>query len=216
MTSEELKQRLKTKPDPAALAAGAIADPAMFRTLLEIAVTDRGSIKYACTKIVRLASEQEPAAVYPFFDTIAGLIRHPNSFVQWDGITIMANLLAVDVADRFAGIRQEYLDLVHHPQMITAATVVGNAWKIVQAKPALEPEVTRRILAIPQVVYLYKGEPSPECNRVLCGHALACLDRYYDQSGSQAAILDFARSQLASERPAVARKAAQFLKQHVS
>jgi hypothetical protein len=212
----ELSARLMSPDDLADLVDEAAADPSMIKPMLEMAVRDTGSIRYRCTKVVRLVSELTPESVYPFFDDVASLIQVSNSFIKWDGITIIANLAAVDRENRFASIKQAYFGLIQDRQMISAANVIGHVWKIVQAKPELEPEVTSLLLGVPDILYFDRGKPSPECNRVACGHVLDCFDRYFGQSGNQAAILDFARAQLASSRPAVAKKAMQFLARHGS
>jgi hypothetical protein len=214
VNDEALSSRVIGQADLADLVDEAAADPTIVQRLLTMASSEAGAVRYQCTKIVRRVSESRPDSVYPFFDAVVSLIHSPNSFIKWDGITIIANLSAVDREDRFSGIKQAYFGLIADRQMISAANVIGNAWKIIQAKPDLEPEVTRLLLAVPSMVYFDRGEPSPECNRVACGHVLDCFDHYFDQSGSQPAILDFARIQLASSRPAVAKKAAQFLARH--
>jgi hypothetical protein len=209
-----LLSKLNSRADLADLADKAAADPAILERLLAMALGETGSIRFKCTKIVRWVSEQKPDQVYPFFGSITELIRHPNSFIKWDGITIMANLLSVDSQDRFSAIQQDYLGLIADRQMITAANMIGNVWKIIDARPALEPEVTRLLLSVPNIVYFDRGEPSPECTRIACGHVLDCFDRYFERSASPAAMLDFARAQLASGRQAVAQKAARFLAKH--
>ena len=98
--------------------------------------------------------------------------------------------------------------------MVTAANVIGNAWKIIMKKPEYEPDITKRILRIPDNTYLYKGEPSPECKNILCGHAIACFDKYFELSHSKEAILDFVAGQTNNPRKQTAKKAAAFLKKH--
>lgn len=214
MDMQSLLEYLKSKPDVPRLAARAGADPALLENLFAAASTQRSPVRYSCTKAVRILSEEQPQAVYPHFDAVAAWLEDANSFVKWDGILTLANLAAVDAENRFAPLYGEYFGLIRSPQMVTAANVAGNAWKFVLARPEWEPDITRRLLEVPRIVYLHHGEPSPECSRVLCGHVLDCFDRYFDQSQSQTAMLDFAKSQLDSPRKAVAKSAARFLRRH--
>lgn len=126
----------------------------------------------------------------------------------------MSNLVAVDHEDKYGSIYQDYFELIQDPQMITAANVIGNAWKIVLAKPELETDITRRLLEVPNIIYLNKGEPSPECNRIVCGQVLECFEHYFDYSGNQAAMINFAEEQLGSSRKSVVKIAENFLRQH--
>lgn len=214
MDTENLTAYLKTKPDPRQVAGQAGDDPALLQALLGMVRTARSPVRYNCTKAIRLLSEQRPEAVYPHFDDVAQWLRDANSFVKWDGILTLANLAAVDKENRFAAIYGDYFGLLRDPQMVTAANVAANAWKVAEARPDWEADITRRLLEVPGFVYLHHGEPSPECNRVLCGHILDCFDHYFASSQCQQAMLCFARAQLGSPRKSVSKSAARFVRRH--
>lgn len=214
MDTEMLKKRLKSKPEWKVLIDEAIENTSMLAALLEIVQTDSTSVKYACSKLFRRVSEQRPELVYPYFNEIAKWLHHDNSFIKWDGILILSNLAAVDHEHRFEAIFQDYFDLLHDPQMITAANVVGNAWKIVLAKPELENEITRRLLEVSNIIYLNKGEPSPDCNCIVSGQVLECFEHYFEHSKNQPEMNQFAQGQLASCRKSVAKIAEKFIRNH--
>ena len=113
-------------------------------------------------KVVRKISEQKAELIYPYFEEIVFWLRQPNSFIKWDGILCLSNLAAVDREDKFTAIYRDYFGLIRDPQMITAANVIGNAWKIVLARPEWELDITARLLEVPDITYLNDGEPSPE------------------------------------------------------
>ena len=214
MDKESMMLYLKEKPDLNRLAAEAGDNPEILDALFEIVRSEHSSIRYACTKILRILSQQQPERIYPYFCDAANWLRDPNSFVKWDGILILANLAAVDTQRRFACIYEEYFGLIRDQKMITAANVAGNAWKIVHASPEWESDITQRLLEVPQIVYLHHGQPSQECNRVMCGHVLDCFEHYFDLSHSRESMLCFAHSQLNNSRKSVAKKAAHFLQKH--
>lgn len=214
MDKKDLLQCLKEAPDLEQLLTEAGNDPQFLNVLFEIVRSEHSAVRYSCTKILRMLSERQPDKIYPYFVDVANWLRDPNSFVKWDGILILANLASVDTQRRFASVYEEYFGLIRDSKMVTAANAAGNAWKIVQAVPEWESDITRRLLEVPQIVYLHHGEPSAECNRVMCGHVLDCFDHYFDLSKNQQAMLCFARSQLNSSRKSVAKKAANFLKRH--
>lgn len=214
MHKESLLAYLNAKPELTQMVLRAGSDPDFLNTLFFIVRTERSTVRYSCTKTIHILSEQQPQTVYPYFDEIAAWLHNTNSFIKWDGILTLANLVAVDKENRFDLLYEEYLALIRDPQMITAANVAGNAWKLVQARPEWEPDITKRLLEVPDIVYLHHGEPSPECTRVLCGHVLNCFDHYFDESKRQAEILQFAQNLLDCPRKAVAKSAARFLRQH--
>lgn len=214
MDKKDLLQCLKEAPDLEQLLTKAGNDPQFLNALFEIVRSEHSAVRYSCTKILRMLSERQPDKIYPYFDDVANWLRDSNSFVKWDGILTLANLASVDAQRRFASVYEEYFGLIRDSKMVTAANAAGNAWKIVQAVPEWESDITRRLLEVPQIVYLHHGEPSAECNRVMCGHVLDCFDHYFDLSKNQQAMICFARSQLNSSRKSVAKKAARFLKKH--
>lgn len=214
MDNEILMNHLKSKSDLNLIIDEAIKDPTILNSLMSMVPTETSSLKYACTKIIRKVSEQKPELVYPYFENIAKWLLHKNSFIKWDGILTLSNLSSVDNEDKFKVVYEEYFALIQDPQMITAANVAGNAWKIVLAKPELEDEITRRLLEVPNITYYHKGEPSPECNRIVCGKVLECFDHYYDYSKNQSAMLQFAEEQQYSHRRSVVIITEKFLKKH--
>ena len=111
---------------------------------------------------------------------MAALIGSPNSFIKWGAIITLSNLAAVDTENKFASVYEKYFGLIDADAMVTAANVVGNAWKTILSKPEYEQDITKRLLRIPENTYLYKGEPSPECRNILCGHAIDCFDKYFE------------------------------------
>ncbi|MBV1709901.1 MAG: hypothetical protein KMY54_08570 [Erysipelothrix sp.] len=214
MDKEILINCLKTKPDLNLFTVEVIENTTILNSLFEIVLTEISSIRYACTKIIRMVSEQKPETVYPYFEDIVKWLDQKNSFIKGDGILTLSNLSAVDHEDKFKAIYQDYFALIKDPQMITAANVVGNAWKIVLAKPEMESDITRRLLEVPNIIYINKDEPSPECNCIVCGKVLECFEHYFDYSGNQSAMINFAEGQLCSHRKSVAKIAEKFLKQH--
>lgn len=214
MDKNDLLQRLKETRNLDWLLAEAENDPQLLNTLFEIVQREHSALRYSCSKALRILSEQQPDKIYPYFNDVANWLQDSNSFVKWDGILILANLAAVDTQHCFAAVYEAYFGLIRDSKMVTAANVAGNAWKIVHAVPEWETDITQRLLEVPQIVYLHHGEPSAECNRVMCGHVLDCFDRYFDLSNNQKAMLCFAQTQLDSSRKSVAQKAACFLKRH--
>lgn len=215
MDKKMLVNYLKAKPDLNLFLNNVIEDKTILDSLFDIVATETSSIKYVCTKIIRMVSEKEPELIYPYFEILAKWIHHKNSFIKWDGIIILSNISAVDDENKFKDIYQDYFALIQDPQMVTASNVVGNAWKIVLAKPELENDITKRLLKVPDIVYLHKGNPSPECNYIVCGQVLECFDHYFNSSENQSEMINFAKEQLNSKRKSVVKTAEKFLKQHL-
>jgi len=96
--------------------------------------------------------------------------------------------------------------------MVTAANIVGNSWKIAQAKPKLIDRIVDKILKIEKAKYEYKGELSPECNNVVYGHAIDSFEKFFEKVKNQKKIMAFVKSQLNNTRPSVKKRAEKFMK----
>ena len=211
---DKLLEKIQGKPGLEAFVREVLQQPEYIPVLFAIIKNDPGSAKFYCEKVIRIVSERKPECVYPYFGEVVALIESPNSFIKWGAIITLSNLAAVDTETKFASVYEKYFDLIDADAMVTAANVVGNAWKIILSKPEYEQDITWRLMRIPENTYLHKGEPSPECRNILCGHAIDCFDKYFEVAHDKNGILAFASAQMHNPRKQVAKKAAAFLKKH--
>lgn len=213
----EIKQKLiekfKEKPDIEAMAV-MIEQDQLLTELFTIANSEKSAVKYHAMKVIRWFGEYKPALIYPFYHMIVSWLDSDNQFIKWDAVIILSYLAAVDTAHYFDKIYEEYFALIRSPQMITASNVVKSCWRFVLAQPAWEMDITRRLLEVPQVVYMHKNKVSEECNCIVCGNVLESFDHYFGLSKYQNEMLDFARKQLNSSRKAVVQKAKKFLRKY--
>ena len=100
MHKESLLAYLNAKPELTQMVLRAGSDPDFLNTLFFIVRTERSTVRYSCTKTIHILSEQQPQAVYPYFGEIAAWLHNTNSFIKWDGILTLANLVAVDKENR--------------------------------------------------------------------------------------------------------------------
>jgi len=189
-----------------------IKNPKLIEVLISIIDSEKGSIKFGCEKIIRLVSEKKPELVYPYFDFFVKLLDSENNFLKWGAIITISNLSCVDSKNQFEKIFNKYYAPVTGPIMVTAANIVGNSWKIAQAKPNLMDRIVDKILKIEKAKYEYKGELSPECNNVVCGHAIDSFEKFFEKANNQKKIMAFIKRQLNNTRPSVKKRAEKFMK----
>jgi hypothetical protein len=209
------KQIGQESADIPGVAERVIRNPEHIAELIESIQAPRGTIRFSCEKTLRLISERQPELVYPHFDLFTALLACDNSFLKWGAIMTIANLMAVDSQNKFEAIFERYYAPIPGPVMITAANIIGSSPKIVRAKPHLASRITAEILKVQKAKYRVHGHPSPECRNVAIGHAIESFDQFFDRIEDQPSILRFVKKQFKNPRPAVAKKAAQFLRKHV-
>lgn len=200
--------------DKAAVAQEIIGNPEYLPDLLQGLHHKRGNVKFGCEKTIRLVSEKRPDLVYPYFDELAKMLDSDNSFLQWGTIVTISNLVSEDGAQKFEKIFKKYFSLITGTSMVAAANVIGSSWKIVRAKPALTGKIVQEILKVKAARYEYKGELSPECNNVACGHVIDAFECFYDKIENKQPVIRFILDQRKNTRKSVALKAEKFLKKH--
>lgn len=168
-------------------------DPGALSDVIGIMVNGKGAVRFKCDKAVRNLSLKEPALVYVHFDEIASLLTSENSFLRWGAIHIITGLVISDEDRKLDRYLPSLLGLLDTGHVVDSANVAGNAWKVVKARPDLEPLITSSILSVEQKTFIYKGEVSEECRLVAMGAALGSFMEYYDDSSMKPEILDFAR-----------------------
>ncbi|MDD5015762.1 MAG: hypothetical protein PHW73_11835, partial [Atribacterota bacterium] len=172
MREQKIIEQIKSKKDIDKLVNQVIKNPKIIELLISTIDNEKGSIKFGCEKVIRLVSGKKPELVYPYFDFFVKLLDSENNFLKWGAIITISNLSRVDSKNQFEKIFNKYYAPVIGPMMVTAANIVGNSWKIAQAKPELIDRIVDEILKIEKAKYEYKGELSTECNNVVCGHAI--------------------------------------------
>lgn len=183
--------------------------PELLPEVLDGLGVNKPQIKYGCSKVLRILSQKQPAILYPRFVFFVGLLDCDNSFLKWDAVRIVANLAAVDSEKKVEPMLGRYLQPIGGPVMITAATIIGSAARVALAKPELASRIVRALLEVERAEY-----QTAECRNVAIGHAVESIGLFFDvlDTKEKAAVVEFARRQLANRRNAVKKKAAVFLK----
>ncbi len=209
-----IKELSKKGADKEYIAKKIIGLPAEIPRLFEGLNHDKGSIKFGCDKIIRLISEQKPKLIYPYFNELAKLLDSENNILKWGAIITLSNLVRVDSENKFEKIFKKYFSLITGKEMIPAANVIGNSWKIISAKPELTGKITKEILKSEKSHYKNKGKLSPECNNIVYGHAINSFDKFFDKIKNKKPVIDFVKRQVNNSRNATAKKADRFLKKY--
>lgn len=211
---KDIIQSIRQKEDLEAIIASVLAEPDLLDDLVDTILHDTTSLKYGCEKVVRGVSETRPELVYPYFDHFVGLLDADNSFLRWGAIMIVADLSAADSRNKFEAIFERYFAFITGPDMVAAANVIGNSWKIALAKPRLVPGIVDKILAVQRAKYVHKGKQSSECRNVVIGAAIDSFARFYETIENKEPVMAFVKRQQKNPRPQVVRRAQKFLKRY--
>jgi hypothetical protein len=181
-----------------------LKDEKVLQELLDGVLSKKDAIRYGSFKALNFLSEKHPEKLYGKWDFFADLIVKGNSFQKYIAIYIIANLTAADSENNFEKLFDTYYGLLGDESVIPAAHVAVNSGKIALAKPALQAEITNRLLDIDNVVRRHRD--------LVKASAIEAFDAYFDKSKDQARIIEFVKVQLSCESPKTRKKAKEFLK----
>jgi hypothetical protein len=203
---EQIGQKGSDKEE---IAEWVIAEPELIADVLEGLSARPAAIKYGCSKVLRLISQQQPEVLYPSFDLFVKRLDIDNTFLKCDAILILANLASVDSEGKFEAIFDRYFAPIKGPTLIVAANIIGSAAKIAAAKPALSDRIAAELLKVEEAKY-----QTAECRNIALGQAIDAFDEFFEQIGDKERVRRLVKKQLENTRKGTAKKAEQFLKKH--
>jgi hypothetical protein len=165
------------------------------------------SVKYACLKRLQALSETNPAALYPEWDRLAGLLDGDNDILRWGAILCLARLTVVDVDFKIDGLLERLLKYIDGPALVTAANTIKAAGIIAQAQPRLAERLAEAVMRVERAVY-----KTPECRNVAISHAVDALTVIVPLLSNPASAMEFVSRQTDNPRNAVRRKSLIFLR----
>ena len=96
--------------------------------------------------IVSKASHDKPELFFPYWNELAALLNHTNSYHRDFGLTIIANLIQVDRDGRFEVIFQDYFKHINDPKFMTGLCCVRNSLQILKTKPGYKDRIVALLL----------------------------------------------------------------------
>ena len=86
--------------DKKEIADWVIENPKLLPELLNGLNSEKARIRYGCAKILILISERKPGLIYPEFTFFTHMLDHEKQILQWNAVTIIANLTTVDTENK--------------------------------------------------------------------------------------------------------------------
>jgi hypothetical protein len=195
--------------DKERIAERVIGEPGLLKSVFEGLSARPASIKYGCSKVLRIISQKQPKLLYPSFDLFAKRLDIDNTFLKCDAILILANLASVDSEGKFEAIFDRYFAPIKGPTLIVAANIIGSTARIALSKPELSDRIVAELLKVENAQY-----QTDECRNIALGQAIDAFDEFFGQIGDKERVRRLVKKQLENTRKSTAKKAEQFLKKH--
>jgi hypothetical protein len=166
-------------------------------------------VYYHCYYVVEKASQQQPALFYPYWDEIAALLHHENSYHRDFAVEIIGNLTKADQENRFAQIEDEYFSIVNDEKFMTGNCCVKNLLKIYQHKANQRRRIIETLLDIDN-----RCDYTEKQKGVLKADVLEIFDQVYVEVHEQAEINQFIKAEVHSISPKTRQKAKELVKKY--
>ncbi|SFI23200.1 hypothetical protein SAMN05192551_10953 [Tindallia magadiensis] len=166
-------------------------------------------VYYTCYEIVTKASEERPDLFYPYWDELASLLNHSNSYHRNIGLTMIANMTKIDEKDLFATIYDRYMEHFNDPKFMTAQCFLQNLKKIIRFKKQDRERIVKALINIDQAC------DYPEKQKeLLKSDVIEVLKEAYEVSEDEEkqTIASFIAAQVNSSSPKTAKTAKDYLK----
>jgi hypothetical protein len=185
-------------------AQSAIEHPEILADLLEGILAKKEEIRFNSHQVLLHLSERNPEILYPKWDYLAGLLTSDNHYHRYIAINLIANLVTIDVENKFELDFDKYFDNIAGAKTMVAGQAAMNAGKIAKAKPDLRAKITDILLIIDRI---HRGEQT----ELMKAYAIAAFNDYFDDIADKKKIISFVQAQLNSESPKTRKAAKEFL-----
>ena len=159
-------------------------------------------VYYHCYYVVSKGSEKNPEIYYPYWDEIAGLLNHKNSYHRDFGLDIIANLTAVDGENRFSEIESDYFGCINDEKFSTGQCCIKNCKKIYRHIIDQREEIVSLVLDVDNIC----NYPEKQLG-LLKSDVLDLLDEIYESVGEKGRIDEFVQAQVDCVSPKTRKKA---------
>lgn len=164
-------------------------------------------VYYHCYYIVSKASELKPVLFYEYWAEFAALLNHENSYHRDIGLTILANLAAVDDNNLFNIIFPDYVQHLNDKKFMTAQCCLKNFAKILKHKINLREETIELLLDIEKIT----DYPEKKLELLKYG-VLELFEQVYFEVQDTNRLDSFIRTAVNSISPKTKKKAKQLKK----
>ncbi len=164
------------------------------------------TVRYNCYKVLMHITDTNGSLLYPRWQTFVEMLNSDNSYHKMAGVQLIAGLAKSDANNQFLKIADRYFGLLDDPSVIVAIYVASTAGKIVNAKPSMEPQITNKLLGIPQTHHTASRKA------LIAAGAIESFGQYVNSVSDRGPILQFVRAQEESDSPKTRKLAKAFLK----
>jgi hypothetical protein len=166
-------------------------------------------VYYHCFYVIDAASQKRPDLLYPYWNEIAQLLHHKNSYHRDFALEIIGNLTKIDQENRFSDIEDEYFGLINDEKFMTGNQCIRNFLKIFRHKVDQRPRIVETLLDIDQ-----RCNYTEKQKGVLKSDVLEILDEIYTEVSEHDKINALIKAEVNCISPKTRKKAKELIKKY--
>jgi hypothetical protein len=164
-------------------------------------------IRYSTGKHLIAEAKENPAAVYPYLDSLIPFLTGDNNILKWTATLIVGSLAGVDGEKKIDPLLPGLISFLDTGKLITANNAILALANIAVAKPEYRERISGELLKVENYSY-----DTLECRNIAMGKVMEELTRLVQELKDSTAVKEFARRQTLNTRPATRKKAEKLLK----
>lgn len=211
MIKEDLTSKIADKNvDISKFAEIIINDTEMREKIVNLMLNDpKIMVYYHSYYIIDKASLMRPELFYSYWDDFASLLKYENSYHRDFGLTLIANLTAVDKEAKFKLIFDDYFKHINDVKFMTSEHCIKNTAKIIANKACPKETIINILLDVDN-----QCDFPPKQKALLKSNIIDIFDEFYEELGNKDKINEFVKSELDSISPKTKKTAKKFVLNH--
>ncbi len=191
------------------IAAQAMADEKVLQELLNGVSPDaqKSQVRETSSQALMQLSQKCPEALYPHWDYFVGLMKSGNGFSKYVAIYVIRDLVRVDTENRFEKALKVFYSLLDDESVMVASHAAGTSGAIAKAKPALQAQITKRLLDVDRTHF------DASRKGLIKSYVITALAEFFTElpAKDQDKVIAFVQAQLDCPSPKTRKLAKAFL-----
>lgn len=210
MIREELLSKISKKDfDKAYFVDWVLNDDGIRDILVEEMLTNKKiMVYYHCYDVISEASEKAPELFYKDWLKYEALLHHANSYHRDIGLTMIANLAALD-NQAIDKIIEDYMALLQDEKFMTAECCLKNLEKIILSQPKYGQPLMERVLEMTTVSRYTEKQQA-----LFNGKIIEVIDHVYHLLDNRTIMNEFVLKHVDSISPKARKTAKGFIKKY--
>jgi hypothetical protein len=196
------------QPDIEALAGVVAGNDEAIKLVIDGLTFVVDTYRYNCNRLIVAVAASYPKLVYPYWQSLAGLLESSNTYHRCSAINVLPHLIPADGGGKFYQMFDRYFGLLDDESVIPPCYIARSCPTIASHLPEALQRIVDKLLTI-DATHHESGRKD-----LIKADIILALEQLYDRVDNKSEVLRFVKNQLGCSSPKTRKAAEAFLKQH--